>query len=336
MKTKLAINGFGRIGRLVLRALLEHNKYSNFDIVAINDINDISNNALLLQYDSVHGKLNNDITLENDNIIIDQHKIKYLQEHDPTKLPWQELGIDIVLECSGVFNTKSNALKHIDAGAKKVLISAPATDVDLTVVFGVNHTKINKGHTILSNSSCTTNCLAPVAKIINDNFEIINGFMTTIHSYTSDQRLVDNNHKDLRRARASSLSIIPTTTGAAKSIGLILPELNNKIDGTAIRVPTPNVSAVDFTFLTKHKITKQSLKKHIDFNIQNDFKGIVDCITLPLVSCDYNHNEFSAVIDFSETYIVNDNFARVLIWYDNEWGFANRMLDTTNIIAQYL
>ncbi len=336
MKTRIAINGFGRIGRLALRAILENDKYHNLDVVAINDVHSVTQGIQLLQYDSVHGQLHHNIKVDGDKLLTERFNIKCLQEKSPANLPWQEMQVDIVLECSGVFSSKEQAMQHIQAGAKKVLVSAPSNNADLTVVYGINHHKINKDHIILSNASCTTNCLAPIAKIINDQFQIISSFMTTIHSYTADQQLVDSNHKDMRRARSSALSMIPTTTGAAQSVAKVIPELQGKIDGTAIRVPTPNVSAVDFTFFTESPLSKESITQAIIASADNELKDILSYTKFPLVSCDFNHNKFSAIVDLSETYMVNNNLGRILAWYDNEWGFANRMLDTTSVIAQHL
>lgn len=356
---KVAINGYGRIGRNVLKAIYEYGKYKDFKIVAINTIGDnISTHALLTEYDSVHGKFPFSVDYSHDSIIIHhqyvQHKnndsnnhsenfkirnkadiIPIFQEKNPSLLPWQELAVDLVFECTGVFTNRSTAQKHLEAGAKRVIISAPAKDVDATIVFGVNNSQINAQTKIVSNASCTTNCLAPIAKIINDQFGIEQGIMTTIHSYTNDQVLNDVYHGDVRRARASNLSMIPTKTGATKSLELVLPELTNKLDGYSLRVPTANVSVVDFCFNPSKLFTKDDLHELIKYHTHNDFKNIVGYNEQPLVSIDFTHNPLSAIFDGNETKIIN-NMVKILAWYDNEWGFANRLLDTAELIGKYL
>jgi glyceraldehyde-3-phosphate dehydrogenase (EC 1.2.1.12) len=332
MKTRIAINGFGRIGRLVLRALLERQDH-HFEIVAINDLAASTMNAYLLKYDSVHGTLAAEVTATEDALVIDGNLIKIFQERDPAALPWGDLGIDVVFECSGVFTSKDKAAAHLRGGAKKVLISAPATDVDLTVVYGVNHTLIDGSHQIISNASCTTNCLAPLAKILDDTCGIKHGFMTTIHAYTGDQRLIDTAHSDPRRARAAGLSMIPTSTGAARAVGLVLPNLKGKIDGTAIRVPTPNVSVVDFKFVAKQPVTSEALNAAFTSAAGGLFKGILSTTQEPLVSIDFNHSAYSSNVDLTQTQVIDGEFCRVLSWYDNEWGFANRMIDTGGVMA---
>jgi glyceraldehyde 3-phosphate dehydrogenase len=323
-RTRVAINGFGRIGRLVLRALSERPN-TTLEVVAINDLTDAATNAHLFQYDSIHGPYQGSLSLET---------ITLLQEKDPSKLPWRDLGVDLVLECSGVFTERAKASKHLDAGAKKVLISAPATDMDLTVVYGVNHDQLKPEHTIVSNASCTTNCLAPLAKIIHETCGIESGFMTTIHAYTGDQRLVDTAHKDLRRARAATLSMIPTSTGAAKAVGLVLPALKGKIDGTAIRVPVPNVSVVDFKFNTERATSSDALNDAFRTAAYTTLKGILDTTQAPLVSVDFNHNPHSGIIDLPQTHVIGGRFGRVLAWYDNEWGFSQRMIDTAQVMGR--
>lgn len=327
MTLKLAINGFGRIGRMVYRAFLE-NKPEGVEIVAINDLSSAAVSAHLLKYDSVHGILPQNVSSDEGHLIVDGKSINYLQQADPSNLPWASLGVDIVLECSGFFTSKESASKHIKAGAKKVLISAPGTDVDLTVVYGVNHQKITKDMTVISNASCTTNCLAPIAHILDKNIGIKRGFMTTIHSYTGDQRLVDTAHKDLHRARAGAVSMIPTSTGAAKAVGLVLPELAGKLDGVSVRVPTPNVSMIDLTCEVARDTSKEEINAMMQEASNKDLKGILGYNTLPLVSIDFNHNPHSSVFDAIQTYVIEGSFVRIMSWYDNEWGFSNRMLDT--------
>ncbi len=332
MKKKVAINGFGRIGRLIYRAFLERlNEFSNqYEISYINDLADIETNIHLLKYDSIHGPLKKDINkISNEQFSIGENTVTVTSEKNPIDLKWKDKKVDIILECTGVFASKEKAMSHIESGASKVIVSAPCSGADITVVQGVNNENINIDHQIISNASCTTNCLAPVAFVIDKEFGIENGYMTTIHSFTGDQNTVDTFHKDLRRARAASTNIIPTSTGAAKAVGLVLPHLNGKLDGTAIRVPTPNVSLVDFKFNTKKNITIENLNNKFQEYANGSLKGILGVDTEPKVSSDYNHDARSSILDLSETTTVSDNFGRVLTWYDNEWGFSNRMLETT-------
>ena len=332
MKKKVAINGFGRIGRLVYRAFLERlNEFSNqYEISYINDLADIDSNIHLLKYDSIHGPLNKEVKkISNEQFSIGENTVTVTSERNPIDLKWKDKKVDIILECTGVFASKEKAMSHIESGASKVIVSAPCSGADITVVQGVNNENINIDHQIISNASCTTNCLAPVAFVIDKEFGIENGYMTTIHSFTGDQNTVDTFHKDLRRARAASTNIIPTSTGAAKAVGLVLPHLNGKLDGTAIRVPTPNVSLVDFKFNTKKNITIENLNNKFQEYANSSLKGILGVDTDPKVSSDYNHDARSSILDLSETTTVSDNFGRVLTWYDNEWGFSNRMLETT-------
>ena len=337
MKKKVAINGFGRIGRLVFRAYLERSNEFNetYEISYINDLADIDSNIHLLKYDSVHGAFGDDIQKTADNKFkVGQNEITVTSEKNPIDLNWAEKEIDVILECTGVFASKEKALLHVESGAKKVVVSAPCTNADFTVVQGVNHEKINSDHVIISNASCTTNCLSPVAYVIDKEFGIENGYMTTIHSYTGDQNTVDTFHKDLRRARAAANNIIPTSTGAAKAVGLVLPHLKGKLDGTAIRVPTPNVSLVDFKFNTQKAISVDELNKKFQEYANGPLKGIMGVDTDPKVSSDYNHDSRSSILDLTETTAVSDNFGRVLTWYDNEWGFSNRMLETTEQVCK--
>ncbi|MEQ8395436.1 type I glyceraldehyde-3-phosphate dehydrogenase [Thalassobaculum sp.] len=336
MATKIAINGFGRIGRLVLRALHE-SKRDDLQVVSINDLGPVETNAHLLRYDSVHGRFSGEVTTGEDWMDIGRGKIKVTAERDPAKLPHAELGVDIALECTGLFTAREKAALHLEAGAKRVLISAPATGADLTVVYGVNHDKIEKGHTVISNASCTTNCLAPVAFVLNNAIGIERGYMTTIHSYTGDQPTLDTMHKDLLRGRAAAISMIPTSTGAAKAVGLVLPELAGKLDGTSIRVPTPNVSVVDFKFVPKRSTTVEEVNAAIVAAANsNALKGILGTNEAPLVSSDFNHDSHSSTLDLKQTQVVEGQLVRVLSWYDNEWGFSNRMLDTAATIARTL
>ena len=332
MKKKVAINGFGRIGRLVYRAFLERSKEfsDQYEITHINDLADIDSNIHLLKYDSVHGPLNMEISkISNEQFSVEGNIINVTSERNPIDLKWKNKKVDIILECTGVFTSKEKAMSHIESGASKVIVSAPCSDADITVVQGVNNENINLDHQVISNASCTTNCLAPVAFVIDKEFEIENGYMTTIHSYTGDQNTVDTFHKDLRRARAAANNIIPTSTGAAKAVGLVLPHLKGKLDGTAIRVPTPNVSLVDFKFNTKKNITIENLNNKFKEYADNSLKGILGVDADPKVSSDYNHDPRSSILDLSETTTISDNFGRILTWYDNEWGFSNRMLETT-------
>ena len=332
MKKKVAINGFGRIGRLVYRAFLERiNEFRDqYEISYINDLADIDSNIHLLKYDSIHGPLNKEINkISDEQFSIGDNTVTVTSEKNPIDLKWKDKDVDIILECTGVFASKEKAMSHIESGASKVIVSAPCSGADITVVQGVNNKNINIDHQIISNASCTTNCLAPVAFVIDQEFGIENGYMTTIHSFTGDQNTVDTFHKDLRRARAASTNIIPTSTGAAKAVGLVLPHLNGKLDGTAIRVPTPNVSLVDFKFNTKKNITIENLNNKFQEYANSSLKDILGVDTDPKVSSDYNHDARSSILDLSETTTVSDNFGRVLTWYDNEWGFSNRMLETT-------
>ncbi len=331
MKIKIAINGFGRIGRLTLRAVLENN-HQDIEIVAINDLGDIDSNLHLLKYDSVHGKLGFDIQKVNQGITVENRNIIFLSEKDPEKLPWNNLNIDLVIECTGIFTDRSKASKHILAGAKKVLISAPSKDPDLTVVFGVNDNTINDKHVIISNGSCTTNCLAPLAHVINEKMGIVSGYMTTIHSVTGDQNTIDTFHKDLRRARNASLSMIPTSTGAARAVGEVLPQLKGKLDGSAVRVPTANVSLIDFCFQSKKNTSAEEINNLLVNSSRKRLLNILEVINEPLVSVDLNHNQHSSIVDKNETKVLNSNFCRLLSWYDNEWGFSNRLIDVSRRI----
>ena len=337
MKKKVAINGFGRIGRLVFRAYLERSNEFNetYEISYINDLADIDSNIHLLKYDSVHGAFGDEIQkTDNNKFKVGQNEITVTSEKNPIDINWAKKEVDVILECTGVFASKEKALLHVESGAKKVVVSAPCTNADFTVVQGVNHEKINSDHVIISNASCTTNCLSPVAYVIDKEFGIENGYMTTIHSYTGDQNTVDTFHKDLRRARAAANNIIPTSTGAAKAVGLVLPHLKGKLDGTAIRVPTPNVSLVDFKFNTQKAISVEELNKKFQEYANGPLKGIMGVDTDPKVSSDYNHDSRSSILDLTETTAVSDNFGRVLTWYDNEWGFSNRMLETTEQVCK--
>ncbi|HWA44788.1 MAG TPA: type I glyceraldehyde-3-phosphate dehydrogenase [Hypericibacter adhaerens] len=329
MTVRVAINGFGRIGRLVLRAVLESGR-KDIEVVALNDLGPVETNAHLLRYDTVHGRFPGEVKAKEGAIDAGRGWMTVTAERDPAKLPWSKLGVDIALECTGIFTSKEAASKHLEAGAKRVLISAPATGADLTVVYGVNHDKLQAGHKIVSNASCTTNCLAPVAAVLHKAIGIERGFMTTIHSYTGDQPVLDTLHKDLHRARAAALSMIPTTTGAAKAVGLVLPELNGKLDGTSIRVPTPNVSLVDFKFTTAKETSVEAVNKAIMDAAHGNgpLKGILATNDQPLVSSDFNHNPASSTFDLKQTQVIEGRFVRVLSWYDNEWGFSNRMSDT--------
>ena len=325
---KVGINGFGRIGRLILRALLENYK-GKIQILGINDLGSIEANAHLIKYDSTHGTLNHDVKTSSDGFQIGDQNIKVFAERDPAKLPWGKIGADVVLECTGFFLDKNSAGKHIEAGAKKVIISAPAKEVDFTVVQGVNSKELKKDHNVISNGSCTTNCLAPVAMILENNFGIECGYMTTIHSYTGDQKLLDTLHKDLRRARASGDAMIPTSTGAAKAMSLVLPSLNGKLDGTAIRVPTPNVSLIDLTVVTTKEVSPDDINNAmVAASNTKELKGILGINNKPLVSKDFNHNPHSSIFDVTQTQVIKNKFSRVLSWYDNEWGFSNRMCET--------
>ena len=328
MTVKVAINGFGRIGRNVLRAIKESGR-TDIEVVAINDLGDAADNARLLKRDSVHGPYPGTVAVDGDAIVVDGQRIRVTAERDPSKLPHRELGVDIALECTGFFTAADKAKAHLDAGAKRVLISAPGKGVDLTVVYGVNHDKLTAEHRIVSNASCTTNCLAPVAKVLNDAFGIESGLMTTIHAYTNDQRILDQIHDDPRRARAAAMSIIPTTTGAARAVGEVLPELKGKLDGSAVRVPTPNVSLVDLTFVPGRSVTKDEVNAVLKAaSDSGPLKGILAYTDEPLVSIDLNHNAASSTVDSLETAVIGGKLVRVVSWYDNEWGFSNRMADT--------
>ncbi|MDY0008373.1 MAG: type I glyceraldehyde-3-phosphate dehydrogenase [Bdellovibrionales bacterium] len=333
MSVKIAINGFGRIGRLVLRSIMESGR-TDVTVVAINDLATAEANAHLLKYDTVHGRFPGTVKAEGNKLVVNGHAIDMVQERDPANLPWAAHGVDIAFECTGIFTKKSDAMKHVTAGAKKVLISAPATDEDITVVYGVNHDKLTKDHLVVSNASCTTNCLAPVAHVLHNTIGIEHGFMTTIHSYTGDQNTVDTMHKDLHRARAAAANIIPTSTGAAKAVGLVLPELKGKLDGTAIRVPTPNVSLVDFKFTAKRDTTVEEINNAILAASNGALKGILGTYDEPLVSSDFNHDPHSSIFALKETKVIGGRFVRVMSWYDNEWGFSNRMSDTAVAMAK--
>lgn len=333
MSFKVAINGFGRIGRISLRYAIDN----GVDIVAINDLSDTSTLAHLLKYDSVHGIFDKEVEQKDGSIFIDGKEIKMFAERDPENLPWKEMGVDIVLECTGVFRTKEGAEKHIKAGAKKVIISAPAKDEDITIVLGVNEEKYQaENHHIISNASCTTNCLAPVAKVLVEKFGIKKGLMTTIHSYTNDQRILDFPHKDLRRARAAAESIIPTTTGAAKAVALVLPELKGKLNGFAMRVPTPNVSVVDLVCELEKNVTTEEINQAFKEASENELKGILAYSELPLVSKDYNGNANSSIVDALSTMTIGDNLVKVVSWYDNEWGYSARLVDLASYIGEKL
>jgi glyceraldehyde 3-phosphate dehydrogenase len=335
MATRVAINGFGRIGRLVARAILEKPD-SGLELVAINDLADAKSNALLFKRDSVHGAYPGDAHAEGNDLIIDGRRILVTAEKDPAKLPHGENGVDIALECTGFFTDRDKASAHLTAGAKKVLISAPAKGADLTVVFGVNEDKLAAEHTIVSNASCTTNCLAPVAKVLNDTIGIERGLMTTIHSYTNDQKILDQIHKDMRRARAAAMSMIPTTTGAARAVGEVLPELKGKLDGSAVRVPTPNVSLVDLTFVPKRDTSVEEVNGALREAAGGRLRGILQFIEEPLVSIDFNHDPHSSSVDSLETAVLEGKLVRVVSWYDNEWGFSNRMVDTAAAMGRLL
>lgn len=334
MSVRVAINGFGRIGRLVLRAIVESGR-RDISVVGINDLGSTKSNAHLLKHDSVHGMFPATVKVSGETIDVGQGPIRVTAERDPAKLPWKELGIDVALECTGLFTDKASAGKHLAAGAKRVLVSAPATDVDLTVVYGVNHQKLKKEHTVVSNGSCTTNCLAPVAKVLNDTVGIVHGYMTTIHSYTGDQPVLDTLHKDLRRARSAAMAMVPTSTGAAKALGLVLPELEGKLDGTAMRVPTPNVSCVDLVFEAGRKTTVDEINAAMTKAAsEGPLKGVLAVNDEPLVSIDFNHNPASSTFDLTQTQVVDGKMVRILSWYDNEWGFSNRMSDTAVTLAK--
>ena len=332
---KVGINGFGRIGRLILRAILE-NYNDKINVVAINDLGSIETNAHLIKYDSTHGVLKDDIQTSSDGFKIGNNQIKVFAEKNPANIPWEKVNADIVLECTGIFLDKISAENHIKGGAKKVIISAPGKEVDFTIVQGVNSSELKKEHNVISNGSCTTNCLAPVAMVMEKSFGINYGYMTTIHSYTGDQKLLDTLHKDLRRARSTEGAMIPTSTGAAKAMSLVLPSLKGKLDGTAIRVPTPNVSLIDFTLVTEKETTPDLINQAMESAASKELKGILDINSKPLVSKDFNHNSHSSIFDVTQTQVIKGKFSRVLSWYDNEWGFSNRMCDTAIQIATFI
>ncbi len=335
MAVRVAINGFGRIGRLVLRAIAESGR-KDIQVVAINDLGNVESNAHLLKYDSVHGIFPGKVRTTKSSMNVGQGPIKILSERDPAQLPWDKLDVDIALECTGIFSARDKAALHLEAGAKKVLVSAPSAGADLTVVYGVNDKKLRKSHKVVSNASCTTNCLAPVAQVLNKLCGIEQGYMTTIHAFTGDQQTVDTYHSDPRRARAASVSMIPTSTGAAKAVGLVLPELAGKFDGTAIRVPTPNVSLIDITFNAGREVTAEEVNAAIIKAADGHLKGVLGYTDEPLVSIDFNHNPNSSTFDLTQTQVVEGSLVRVLSWYDNEWGFSNRMGDTAVAMGKLL
>jgi glyceraldehyde 3-phosphate dehydrogenase len=333
MTIRVAINGFGRIGRLVARAMLERGG-SELELVTINDLADAKSNAWLFKRDSVHGKYSGEVAADGNDLVIDGKRIRVTAEKDPANLPHKDNGVDLVLECTGFFTDRASCEKHLAGGAKKVLISAPGKGVDLTVVYGVNHDKLEAGHTIVSNASCTTNCLAPVAKVLNDSVGIERGLMTTVHAYTNDQKILDQIHSDLRRARAAAMSMIPTTTGAARAVGEVLPELKGKLDGSAIRVPVPDVSLVDLTFTPKRDTSKEEINQLLKAAADGVMKGVLDYSDEPLVSIDLMHTPASSTVDSLETAVIDGKLVRVVSWYDNEWGFSNRMVDTATAMAR--
>ena len=327
MTVRVAINGFGRIGRNILRAIIEEGR-KDIEVVAVNDLGPVETNAHLLRYDSVHGRFPGEVKVEGDTISVGKAKVKVTAIKDPSSLPWKDLGVDIALECTGIFNSKAKSSAHLAAGAKAVLVSAPADGADITVVYGVNHQGLSKEHKVVSNASCTTNCLAPVAKVLNDAIGIERGFMTTIHAYTGDQPTLDTLHKDLYRARAAAMSLVPTSTGAAKAVGMVLPELNGKLDGVAIRAPVPNVSAVDFKFVAKRATSKDEVNAAIKRAADQQLRGILGYTNSPNVSVDFNHDPHSSVFHMDQTKVLDGTLVRVMSWYDNEWGFSCRMADT--------
>ena len=331
MTVKIGINGLGRIGRMVVRSIVE-NKNKNIEIKHINNRTNSENSSQLLKYDSIHGKFNADISFNEKNLFINKKKIYFSQETELNKIDWKKNDVDIVLECTGKNNSKEKSFQHIKNGAKKIIVSAPCKNADKTIVFGVNHKSVSKKDLVISSASCTTNCLAPVAYVLNEKFKIEKAFMTTIHSYTSDQRLLDNSHKDLRRARSAGQSIVPTSTGASKALGEIIPELKGKIEGLAMRVPTPNVSLVDLVFNSKNKLSVKKINESFIKASKKELKNVLDTTEEKLVSIDFNHNPNSAIVDLSLTSVVGDNMGKVSAWYDNEWGFASRMCD----LAEYI
>jgi len=333
MTVRVAINGFGRIGRNVLRAIIESGR-TDIEVVGLNDLGPVETNAHLFRFDSVHGRFNGQVTVKGDSIDVGCGAMKVTAERDPAKLPWKELGVDIALECTGLFTDRAKAALHLTAGARKVLISAPGNEADLTVVYGVNHDKLRPEHTVVSNASCTTNCLAPVAAVLQELVGIEKGYMTTIHAYTGDQPTLDTMHKDLYRGRAAALSMIPTSTGAAKAVGLVLPELKGKLDGSAIRVPTPNVSLIDLKIVAKRNTNVDEINKAMIAASKGKLKGVLDVNDQPLVSSDFNHYPASSTFDLNQTVVMEGNLVRVLSWYDHEWGFSNRMSDTAVVMAK--
>jgi glyceraldehyde 3-phosphate dehydrogenase len=335
MTVRVGINGFGRIGRNVLRAIIESGR-SDIQVVGLNDLGPVETNAHLLRYDTVHGRFPGKVTVDGDSIDAGTGPIKVTAIRNPAELPWKDLKVDIALECTGIFTDRDKAAAHLEAGAKRVLVSAPAKNADLTVVYGVNNDKLTSDHTVVSNASCTTNCLAPVAKVLHDAVGIETGFMTTVHSYTNDQPSLDQMHKDLYRARAAALSMIPTSTGAAKAVGLVLPELNGKLDGTSIRVPTPNVSAIDFKFNAKKKTSIDEINDAMKRAAAQEMAQIIAIIEEPNVSSDFNHDGHSANFAVDQTKVIEGNLVRVMAWYDNEWGFSNRMVDTAVAMGKLL
>lgn len=332
MAVRVAINGFGRIGRLAMRAAMEAGR-NDVDFVAINDLGAVNVNAHLLKYNSVHGTFPGEVSSGSNSITVNGKTVKVLQERDPTKLPWKEMGVDVVYECTGIFTDKDKAAVHLGSGAPRVLVSAPSKGADKTIVYGVNQKELTKDDKVVSNASCTTNCLAPPVYVLDKALGVERGYMTTIHSYTGDQRIIDTLHKDLRRARGAALSMIPTTTGAARAVGLVLPHLKGKLDGAAIRVPTPNVSVVDLVFITKKSTTVAEVNGLIEAAANGELKGILGYCTEPLVSIDFNHDQRSSIFNSSETQVIDGNMVRILTWYDNEWGFSNRMSDTATYWA---
>ena len=333
MSVRVAINGFGRIGRNILRAIVESAR-DDIIVVGVNDLGPVETNAHLLRYDSVHGKFPADVNIRDNNLDVGQGPIKVTSIRDPKDLPWKELDVDVAMECTGIFTSREKASMHLDAGAKRVLVSAPASDVDLTVVYGVNHQKISKDHLVISNASCTTNCLAPVAMALNNGVGINQGFMTTIHSYTGDQPTLDTMHSDLYRSRAAAGNMIPTSTGAAKAVGLVLPELNGKLDGVSVRVPTQNVSVVDFKFNASRSTSVDEINNIIKESAKGELNNILGFTDEPLVSSDFNHDSRSSIFHMDQTKVMDNTFVRVLSWYDNEWGFSNRMSDTAVAIGK--
>ena len=336
MAVRVAINGFGRIGRNILRAVVEGRR-KDVEIVAINDLGPVETNAHLLRYDSIHGRFPAEVTVEGEAIIVQGQRIRVTAIKDPSTLPHKEMGVDIAMECTGIFTARDKAAAHLAAGAKRVIVSAPSDGADLTVVYGVNHDQLTRDHLVISNASCTTNCLAPVAKVLHEAVGIERGFMTTIHSYTNDQPSLDQMHKDLYRARAAALSMIPTSTGAAKAVGLVLPDLKGKLDGTSIRVPTPNVSVVDFKFNSRKRTSVEKINEVVQKAARRGpLKGILTTTDEPLVSRDFNHHPGSSILALDQTKVIDEKFVRVLAWYDNEWGFSNRMADTAVALARLI